>query len=282
MRWIVIGALALFAFSANADQTRISNYDKARDSFVYPVVYAQGGRTLYCDSAFTDRSGLQVEHVLPASWMKEAGGCADRSRRQCRSESTRFNLMEADLHNLWPTLRDANQARSNYSFGVIGADTVDDFSGFCDFQVDRQDRLAEPRPEIRGDLARMVLYMVEEYGITLPDGQHDLMVAWHCEDNAPSAEERRRNNVIAAIQDTRNPYIDDPSRGCDANGFEDEDDYWEDCQIKGNINSRGDRIYHVPGSRSYNATKINTAKGERWFCTVKEAKDAGWRKPRGG
>jgi len=39
------------------------------------------------------------------------------------------------------------------------------------------------------------------------------------------------------------------------------------CSIKGNINSKGDRIYRVPGSRSYGATKINESKGERWFCS---------------
>jgi endonuclease YncB( thermonuclease family) len=53
------------------------------------------------------------------------------------------------------------------------------------------------------------------------------------------------------------------------------------CQIKGNINSKGDRIYHVPGSRSYGATRINESKGERWFCSEAEAKAAGWRAPRG-
>ena len=52
------------------------------------------------------------------------------------------------------------------------------------------------------------------------------------------------------------------------------------CQIKGNINSKGDRIYHLPGSRSYGATRINTAKGERWFCSEAEARVAGWRAPR--
>ena len=52
------------------------------------------------------------------------------------------------------------------------------------------------------------------------------------------------------------------------------------CQIKGNINSKGVRIYHVPGSRSYGATRINTSKGERWFCSETEAKTAGWRAPR--
>ena len=51
------------------------------------------------------------------------------------------------------------------------------------------------------------------------------------------------------------------------------------CQIKGNINSKDDRIYHVPGSRSYGATRINESKGERWFCSEAEARAAGWRAP---
>jgi endonuclease YncB( thermonuclease family) len=52
------------------------------------------------------------------------------------------------------------------------------------------------------------------------------------------------------------------------------------CPIKGNINSKGERIYHTPwGSRNYDRTKINTAKGERWFCNEAEAVAAGWRAP---
>ncbi len=39
------------------------------------------------------------------------------------------------------------------------------------------------------------------------------------------------------------------------------------CVIKGNISSKGERIYHVPGGRYYDATVIDTAKCERWFCT---------------
>jgi len=52
------------------------------------------------------------------------------------------------------------------------------------------------------------------------------------------------------------------------------------CPIKGNINSKGVKIYHVPWSRSYDRTRINTAKGERWFCDEAEALTAGWRAPR--
>lgn len=52
----------------------------------------------------------------------------------------------------------------------------------------------------------------------------------------------------------------------------------EKCDIKGNINSRGERIYHVPGQRYYDRTKINTSAGERWFCSERDAVSAGWRK----
>lgn len=51
-----------------------------------------------------------------------------------------------------------------------------------------------------------------------------------------------------------------------------------DCRIKGNINREGARIYHVPGGRWYDRTKIDPSKGERWFCSEDEAQAAGWRK----
>lgn len=51
------------------------------------------------------------------------------------------------------------------------------------------------------------------------------------------------------------------------------------CRIKGNISENG-KIYHVPGSPSYDQTKIDESRGERWFCTEAEARAAGWRAPR--
>jgi len=52
------------------------------------------------------------------------------------------------------------------------------------------------------------------------------------------------------------------------------------CAIKGNISSRGERIFHVPGQENYERTRISTRKGERWFCTPAEARAAGWRQAR--
>jgi micrococcal nuclease len=50
------------------------------------------------------------------------------------------------------------------------------------------------------------------------------------------------------------------------------------CAIKGNISSSGEKIYHVPGQRYYEQTRIDPDKGERWFCNEQEATANGWRK----
>ena len=50
------------------------------------------------------------------------------------------------------------------------------------------------------------------------------------------------------------------------------------CNIKGNVNTQGERIYHTPGQRYYEKTVISDSHGERWFCSEKDARAAGWRK----
>ncbi len=47
------------------------------------------------------------------------------------------------------------------------------------------------------------------------------------------------------------------------------------CPIKGNISDNG-KIYHLPYWRWYDRTRIDTSKGERWFCSEAEARAAGW------
>ncbi len=51
-----------------------------------------------------------------------------------------------------------------------------------------------------------------------------------------------------------------------------------DCDIKGNISTSGEKIYHLPGCGSYTKTQIDEERSERWFCSEKEAQEAGWRK----
>lgn len=79
-------------------------------------------------------------------------------------------------------------------------------------------------------------------------------------------------------------------RGIWALGFESPADYRRDrrladvptapdrrCAIKGNVNAAGVRIYHMPGSRTYPEVRIDIGKGERWFCSERDAIASGWR-----
>jgi len=283
MRVLVFLLSLSFIQIAYADQTVILNYNQARDRYFYLQLYPNGGETIYCGATFTNRTGLNVEHVYAASWMKETAGCpSNRSRSWCRDHSDRFNLMEADLHNLFPALAETNQARSNYIFSIIGSD--DDTRSYshprapggCDFEVDSENDLVEPPTVSRGEVARAVFYMHHEYGVPIDTEMGQLLLDWNSIDT-PSDNERWRNNKIEELQGTRNPFIDNYTLANNLSFAP--PTTTSNCLIKGNI-SRAGKIYHVPGSRSYNQVKIDVNKGERWFCTIEDAINAGWRAPR--
>jgi len=52
----------------------------------------------------------------------------------------------------------------------------------------------------------------------------------------------------------------------------------KNCTIKGNINSKWEKIYHLPQCKSYKQTKISISKWEKWFCSETEAVNAWFRK----
>lgn len=50
------------------------------------------------------------------------------------------------------------------------------------------------------------------------------------------------------------------------------------CDIKGNISTSGEKIYHTPSQKYYAKTVIDESRGEKYFCTEEEAQNAGFRK----
>ena len=80
------------------------------------------------------------------------------------------------------------------------------------------------------------------------------------------------NSQISA-NTTPDPWLPSSTGLCPA-GCETEKD---GCSIKGNINSSGEKIYHLPGGEHYSTTKINPGAGEKWFCSIEEAVSNGWR-----
>jgi len=56
-----------------------------------------------------------------------------------------------------------------------------------------------------------------------------------------------------------------------------EDPEDEKCSIKGNIDkTTGRKMYHFPGCREYVTTVVELDLGEGWFCSEKEAVEAGY------
>ena len=101
--------------------------------------------------------------------------------------------MEADLHNLVPAVGEINGDRSNYRFGTISGKRRR--YGACDFEVDFKGRVAEPRPEIRGDIARIYFYMAATYGIRLSRRQRRLFEAWGRQDPVDAGELERERRI---------------------------------------------------------------------------------------
>ena len=112
--------------------------------------------------------------------------------------------MSSDLYNLRPTVGAVNALRSNFRMGLIEGEERQ--FGACDMEIDN--RVFEPRPAIRGDVARIYFYMESAYpgrGI-VGKKQWKLLKAWHRADPV-SEEERALGLKIRSIQGNENPFV---------------------------------------------------------------------------
>ncbi|MFO7970049.1 MAG: endonuclease [Candidatus Izemoplasmatales bacterium] len=105
----------------------------------------------------------------------------------------------SDLHNLKPADPGENSSRSNKYFDYIGSTTT-----------------YEPPDEVKGDIARILFYMIVMYDYldlvdteptTYEMGLLEVLLAWHEQDPVDDFE-RNRNDVIYSYQNNRNPFID--------------------------------------------------------------------------
>ncbi|MEM6505797.1 MAG: endonuclease [Planctomycetota bacterium] len=171
------------------------------------VVLIYTGWSLPADAHGNDPSGWNREHV----WSKSRG---DFGTRQGAG---------TDLHAIRPAEVTVNTARANKAFDE-GGEPYTDRDGPTGCRRDRDSW--EPRPEVRGDVARMLFYMAVRYEDAELDleltehtpGQSDkapahgvlsTLLRWHAQD-PPDDAERERNDRIQAVQGNRNPFIDRP------------------------------------------------------------------------
>jgi len=148
---------------------------------------------------------VEWEHVVPAWEFGHQLQCwQDGGRKACK-KTARFKQMESDMHNLQPAVGELNGDRSNYRYGMIPGESRD-YGNRIDFEVDFKHRLAEPRPEIRGDIARTYFYMADTYGLKISRKQRQLFEAWSKQDPVDEWE-KSRNCRIVHFQSTGNSYV---------------------------------------------------------------------------
>ena len=233
------GLLLCMATFTYADSIRgnttIQSFNKAK-SKLERKVYHNHRVTFYCESEFradrkiSNRKGyipkkdnkranrIEWEHVVPANtygrsfkeWREGHPDCLNSKGKpyyglSCvRKTAVQFRYMEADMYNLVPAVGEIKGLRSSYSYAMIPEEKRE--FGECDIEI--ESRKVEPRPDIRGDIARTYFYMDWAYpdrGI-IPKKNRELLETWASEDPV-SYWECRRTRRIERQQRNENPFV---------------------------------------------------------------------------
>lgn len=150
------------------------------------------------------------EHVAPSWVLGHQRQCWQKGGRQnCAANDPVFQRMESDLHNLVISVGEINADRSNHRFGVLPGTGYQ--HGACDFKVDFKQRVAEPRDEVKGRVARIYFYMHDRYDLNMSRQQQQLLTAW--DRQFPVSEwERIRDARIARVVGHHNPFVTGEAR----------------------------------------------------------------------
>lgn len=174
------------------------------DGVTINLIYSSYSVTMddYINNA-TDGGGWNREHVWPVS----LGGFSKNQTPGC------------DLHHIRPSDKSLNGKRGNDIYGevengnpVTGTVTVDGTVG-----GHKSGGVFEPLDNVKGDVARICLYMYARYGseysgcksITNVFQSIDVLLKWH-EMDPVDTWEMGRNEVVYGIQGNRNVFIDYP------------------------------------------------------------------------
>lgn len=227
------------AFS-DAPSRPIKTFDSAK-RVARDVIYAGYARDFYCNCSYTSKGAsggiinastcgfeprmnkargkiLEWEHVVPAyyfgsprtCWKKgnakcvKPDGTAFKGRACCARVDKTFQKIEADLHNLTPAVGELNGDRGKLPYGIVSGEPRK--YGACDFEIGGTPKVTEPRDEVRGNAARIWLYMADTYGIVLTDEERRMFEEWSQSD-PPDTKESLRDLRIEAAQGNRNRYV---------------------------------------------------------------------------
>lgn len=195
------------------------------------MIYQHNPYTFYCHIPFDHQGKLRLqppgelakriqwEHIVPVSrfaanrpcWTQAL--CYDKDnkpfkgRKCCRQKDAIFQKMEADLHNMVPSLPKLNQARKTYNFSESLKNAKKPLEA-CTFEIDKKNHQVQVEPSLYGFIARTYLYMHMHYGVPLSQTELLQFEQWNRR-YAPDLWELTRHGLIADVQGNKNPFIEE-------------------------------------------------------------------------
>ncbi len=193
-----------------AQNVTYSSFSKAKNTLLSKV-YTDYFKTVYCDADFNAKSKkivkypdgfddtvmanrskrIEFEHIVPAEnfgrsfkeWREGHPLCVSKNKiykgRKCAEKTNiTYQLMQADMYNLYPAIGSVNGLRSNKQYLVLPSNIPSSF-GSCHFKI--ADNKAEPPENAKGIVGRTHLYFEEVYfpRFKLSNRQRYIMVDWH-------------------------------------------------------------------------------------------------------
>ncbi|WNC69961.1 endonuclease [Thalassotalea nanhaiensis] len=193
------------------DTEDFDNDGNTSESMIMPNACGYVPRTPITSSGNANAriSRIEWEHVVPAAQFGQHRACwhpsgNDNSRRNCARTDISFKFAEGDMHNLVPAVGELNGDRSDFRFSnVAGEPRV---YGQCDFEVDFDSDTAEPTDNVKGDIARIYLYMIQKNDAQVTDDEKAMFEEWNKLDPV-SGWECMRDERISRVQGNHNPFV---------------------------------------------------------------------------
>ncbi len=180
------------------------------------VIGLYSGFSMKSNDEYDNGKGWNREHV----WAKSYGDFGTKMGAG------------TDLHHLRAEDVSTNSARNNRTFAESEKPYIDKsgtYSGLTPSCTNDENWTWEPRDEVKGDVARMLFYMVVRYegdnyepDLELTDtindkssklpqhGKLSELLDWHTEDPVDDSEKYRNHIIFKKYQHNRNPFIDHP------------------------------------------------------------------------
>ncbi|MDY5655206.1 MAG: endonuclease, partial [Bacilli bacterium] len=166
---------------------------------------------------FYTQDSIKKEVSGDGTWNREHVWCQSLSYATEYGKDELYGTTKGgvDILHLMPTYRNVNSTRNNRRYDEIPSGEEKYFNNCYYGKIGKEDNF-EPRDDVKGDAARICLYMwvvyLKAHGskITNVATSLEMLVRWSNEDKPSQIEKNRNNLAQKGKQKNRNPFVDHP------------------------------------------------------------------------